>query len=127
MADEFVRKLLSDWARWLCVGGGYAHQSSVEYFREGGIGTGVFESSIPKDVEPSVPVVRTSRAMQHLRLIDGEAAFLLANIYLRKNKARLVDLAVQSGVSLTCYQERRRSAELKLMSLRDALGDDALG
>jgi hypothetical protein len=119
----FIRQLLNDWARWLCSGSGYAHQSSLEYFKQGGLGGGgVFASSIPKGVEPSLAVMRTSLAMQHLRLIDGEAAYLLAQIYLRKEKARLVDLAVQAGVSLTGYQERRRRAELKLFSLWEALG-----
>jgi hypothetical protein len=118
---DFIRRLLNDWARWLCSSNGYGHQSSLEYFKQGGLGGGVFASSIPKGVEPSLTVMRTSLAMQHLRLIDGEAAYLLAQIYLRKEKARLVDLAVQAGVSLTGYQERRRRAELKLFSLWEAL------
>jgi hypothetical protein len=119
---EFVRELLNAWARWLCCGGGYAHQSSIEWAKQGGMSSGVFGSSIPKDVEPSLRVAMVSRAMQHLRQLDGPAAELLAEIYLRKEKARLVDLAVRSGVGLTVYQERRRSAETKLFSLFLALG-----
>ena len=125
MADEFARRLLDDWARWLCRGGGYAHQSSIEYLRDGGIGSGVFGSTIPKDVEPSVTVARTSRAMRHLRALDGELAFLLAALYLRKKETRLLDLARQAGLGMTAYQDRRRLAEAKLLSLWEALDDEA--
>lgn len=125
MADKFVRCLLHDWARWLCAGGGYAHQSSVEWFRQGGRCTGVFGSTIPKDVEPSAMVARTSRAMQHLRVLEGEAAVLLTALYLREKETRLLDLARQAGLGLTAYQERRRSAEVKLLSLWESLDDQA--
>ena len=121
--NTFVRRLLEDWARWLCNGGGYAHQSSIEYFRAGGIGSGVFESSVPKDVEPSASVARTSIAMQHLRLLDGESAVLLATLYLRKRETRLLDLARQAGMGLSAYQDRRRAAEAKILSLWQSLGD----
>lgn len=63
--------------------------------------------------------------MQHLRLLDGEAALLLTALYLRKKETRLSDLAKQAGLGLSAYQDRRRSAETKLLGLWDALDYDA--
>lgn len=119
---NFIRRLLDDWARWLCANGGYAHQDTIEWFRQGG-GSGTFGSMVPKDVEPTLRVARTGRAMQHLRALDGEAAYLLTRLYLRNKDTRLADLAEQAGVGLSAYQDRRRAAEAKLLSLWEALED----
>ena len=124
MADnhdlDWVRHLLHDWANWLGHNGGYAHQTSVEWWRQGG-GGGVFGSRIPLDVEPSPTVARSSRAMQHLRMLDGPAAELLAQLYLRKAQTSLAMLAKKNGIGLTLYQTRRRDAERKFLGLFQAL------
>lgn len=119
---ELSRKLLHDWAMWVTRGGGFAHQSSVEQFQQGGW-SGIFTSRIPLDVEPSPSVSLASRTMQYLKELDGVSAELLMLLYLRKNNQTLRDMAKLSGVSLTCYQNQRRGAERKFLSLYLALED----
>ncbi len=118
---SWARSLLSDWAHWLMRGGGYAHQSTIEWCRQG-TGGGVFGSRIPLDVEPSASVVSASRAMQHLRLMDGDAAELLQQLYLRRADTTLAMIAHENGIGLTLYQTRRRLAERKFLGLVQALG-----
>ncbi len=109
--DLYVaRRLLEDWARWLNCGGGYAHQSSIEQFQSGwGISSGAFVSRLPIDVEPSISVLMTIRAVQHLRALDGRAAELLARIYLEHTP--MLELSERDEVSLSQMQGRRRGAE----------------
>jgi hypothetical protein len=117
----YTRQLLEEWANWIGRGGGYSHQSSVEWFRQGGLGGGVFGSTVPKDVEPSARVARASVAMQHLRLLDGEAARLLGDVYLRRRTVTLLELARRDGVGITLYRSRRHAAERKFSGLLQAL------
>ena len=117
----YTKQLLEEWADWIGRGGGYAHQSSVEWFRQGGLGGSVFGSTVPKDVEPSARVARASVAMQHLRLLDGEAAGLLANVYLKRRAVTLLELARRDGVGITVYRSRRHAAERKFSGLVQAL------
>ena len=119
---DWARHLLNEWAYWLMRGGGYAHQSTIEWCRQG-TGGGVFGSRIPLDVEPSASVVSASRAMQHLRLMDGEAAELLQQVYLRRADTTLAMLAKENGIGLTLYQTRRRVSERKFLGLVQALGE----
>ena len=119
---DWARHLLSEWAYWLMRGGGYAHQSTIEWCRQG-TGGGVFGSRIPLDVEPSASVVSASRAMQHLRMMDGEAAELLQQVYLRRADTTLSMLAKENGIGLTLYQTRRRVSERKFLGLVQALGE----
>ena len=119
---DWARHLLNEWAYWLMRGGGSAHLSTIEWCRQG-TGGGVFGSRIPLDVEPSASVVSASRAMQHLRMMDGEAAELLQQVYLRRADTTLAMLAKENGIGLTLYQTRRRVSERKFLGLVQALGE----
>lgn len=120
---SWARHVLSDWAHWLMRGGGYAHQSTIEWCRQG-TGGGVFSSRIPLDVEPSPTTLMASRAMQYLRVMDGASAELLQQLYLKRADTTLAMLAEENGIGLTLYQTRRRLAEQKFLGLFQSLGSD---
>lgn len=119
----YTRKLLAEWAEWLERGGGYASQASIEWFRQGGCGSGIFGSTVPKDVEPSYRVAKASQAMQHLRVLDGDAAGIIAEIYQKKRRVTFAMLARQRGVAVPIYQTIRKKAERKFSGLYQQIFD----
>lgn len=113
---DAARYVLEQWARWMLCGGGYSHSSSIDQFRDGfGISSGTFGGRLPIDVEPGMLVRSASRAMQHLRVLDGRAAELLARLYLEQEP--LMSLAERDEVSLSQIKDRRRAAERSFYSL----------
>lgn len=114
---EIARHLLEGWADWLMRDGGYAHQSSIEAFQQGGMGCGIFRSQIPQDVEASKTVVIVSRTLQHMQALDSEAVALLYRLYLRDKKQRVLDVAALFDLGVSQFQFHRRQAERKFLDL----------
>lgn len=113
---DAARYVLEEWARWLLCGGGYAHRSSVDQFRDGfGISGGFQGSHLPIDVEPGLMVRCATRAMQHLRVLDGRAAELLTRIYLEQSS--ILELAERDEASISQIKDRRRGAERSFYAL----------
>lgn len=115
-----ARSLLNDWADWLLGPGGYPHRSSIDLFRDGwGRGGGAFGSSPPKDVEPNRAVARASRAMQHLRVLEGDKALLLTEVYLSRQSIPTIADARQ--LSIPQCRTLVRHAERSFLELYDMI------
>ena len=114
---EIARHLLEKWADWLMRDGGYAHQSSIEAFQQGGMGSGIFRSQIPRDVGASKTVIIVSRTLQHMQALDGESVALLHRLYLRDKKQRVLDVAALFDLGISQFQFHRRHAERKFLDL----------
>lgn len=113
---DAARYVLERWAKWLLCGGGFAHRSSIDQFRDGfGLSSGYPGGGLPLDVEPGHLVRCATRAMQHLRVLDGRSAELLTKIYLEQQPVgRLAEL---EQVSLGIVKDQRRTAERAFYAL----------
>ena len=116
---EIARVMLNEWAKWLLRSGGYAHQSTMEMWRDGSMSSTkpVFGSSPPKDVEPNRLARTASIAMRHLRELDVRSAGLLETLYLRGHNQSLQVVATHLSLNLGQLNTKRRTAETKFYGL----------
>jgi hypothetical protein len=113
---DAARYVLEQWSKWLLCGGGYAHRSSIDQFRDGfGLSSGYPGGGLPLDVEPGHLVRCAARAMQYLRSLDGRSAELLTRIYLEQQP--IWHLADQEQVSIGIVKDQRRVAERAFYAL----------
>ena len=114
------RQILEAWADWLTRAGGYPHRSSIDQFRDGWGGGGhPFQSTVPRDVDPGRTVARASRAMQHLRDLDGDKYRLLDAFYRLRQSASVI--AREREWTVEICRQRIRLAERAFLDLHDMI------
>lgn len=113
---QFVRAILTEWARWLSCGSGYARRSSCAVLLDGGFGSGRFNSSPPSGALPGKTAERASIAMQKLRDSDAALAGILEMWYLRKNETAAM-LAQSQGLEVGQFYALRKSGERKFAGI----------
>lgn len=110
--SQFVRALLTTWARWLLRSNGYARLSSCAVLLDGGSGGMPFCSRPPSGALPGAIAERASIAMQRLRDSDPALAGILEAWYLRKNETAIT-LAKNHGMAVGQFHSLRKCAERK--------------
>jgi len=117
---QYVRAVLTEWARWLAHQGGHSRRSAIALFQDGG-SSGVFCSKPPCGSLPGKIAERASVAMMRLRDVEPKAAGVLEAWYLRENTS-MTALADKAGVGVGQYQSMRKSAERKFGDVFVGLG-----
>jgi hypothetical protein len=118
---QYVRAVLTEWARWLAHQGGHSRRSAIALFQDGGAG-GVFCSKPPCGAMPGKVAERASLAMMRLRDVDPKAAAALEAWYLREGNPTAAALADKAGVGVGQFQAMRKSAEKKFGDVFGGLG-----
>lgn len=121
---QFVRALLTEWARWLSCGNGYARRSSCAVLQDGGGGSGWFHSRPPSGALPGETAERASVAMQRLRDSDPALAGILEAWYLRERNHTAVTMAQSRGIPVTTFHALRKNAERKFAEIYGRLLDE---
>jgi len=117
---QYVKAVLTEWARWLAYQGGHSRRSAIALFQDGGSG-GVFCSKPPCGSLPGRIAEKASVAMMRLRDVDPKAAAVLEAWYLRENTP-MTALADKAGVGVGQFQAMRRAAERKFGDVFGGLG-----
>jgi hypothetical protein len=117
---QYIKAVLTEWARWLASQGGHSRHSAIALFQDGGSG-GVFCSKPPCGALPGKIAERASLAMMRLRDVDPKAAAALETWYLRGNVS-MMTLAEKAGVGIGQYQAMRKAAERKFGDVFGGLG-----
>lgn len=112
LEPQFVRALLTTWARWLLRSNGYARRSAIALLQDGGSGGTPFCSSPPSGALPGAVAERASIAMQRLRESDPVLAGILEIWYLRRDDTAAT-LAQSRGMAIGQFHALRKSAERK--------------
>jgi hypothetical protein len=117
---QYVRAVLTEWARWLAHQGGHSRRSAIALFQDGG-SSGEFCSKPPCGAMPGSMAEKASLAMMRLRDSDPKAAGVLVEWYLRENTS-MMTLAERAGVGVGQFQAMRKAAERKFGDVFGGLG-----